>query len=172
VSEEGKAMAFAGWIRTAAHATALAAAVALPGSAGTAWDQARATQLAGQLEDATKGFEDELRKQPAATAASGHPDSAERLRDQAQRLENSAASLSAHLEKGEGRKETDALFKNVTQDASETAEYARNQLIPEPVMAEWDAVTKALESLANYYGAEDEAAAEMPADALDPQKER
>ena len=165
-------MAIAGWIRTATYATTLAAAVALPGSAGTtAWDQARATELAGELEDATKGFEDALRKQPAATAASGHPDSAERLRDQAQRLENSAAALSAHLQKGEGREETDTLFKSVTQDASETAESARNQLIPQPVMAEWDAVTKALESLANYYGKEDEEAAEMPADALDPQKE-
>jgi hypothetical protein len=165
-------MAFAEWIRTATYATTLAAAVALPGSAGPAWDQARATSLAGDLEDATKSFEDELRKQPAATAASGHPDSAERLRDQAQRLENSAAALSAHLQKGEGRKETDALFKSLTQDASDTAESARNQLIPEPVMKEWDDVTKALESLANYYGEDDEKAAEMPAEALDPQKER
>ena len=165
-------MGLAGWIRTASYATTLAAAVALPGAAGPAWDQARATQLAGDLEDATKSFEDELRKQPAATAASGHPESAERLRDQAQRLENSAAALSAHLQKGEGRRETDALFKNVNQDASEAAESARNQLIPKPVMKDWDAVTKALESLANYYGEEDEEAAEMPADALDPQKEQ
>src|SRR5262245_40082854 len=112
---EGKAMTFARWIRSASYGATLAAAVALPGSAGTAWDQAHAARLAGQLEDASKSFEDELRKQPAATASSGHPDSAERLRDQAQRLENSAAALAAHLEKGEGRKETDALFKNVTQ---------------------------------------------------------
>ena len=165
-------MAFAQWLRTATYATTLAAAVTLPASAGPAWDQARATQLAGDLEDATKSFEDELRKQPAATASSGQPDSAERLRDQAQRLENSAAALSTHLQKGEGRNETDTLFKNVNQDASETAESARNQLIPAPVMKEWDAVTKALESLANYYGEDEEKAAEMPADALDSQKER
>jgi hypothetical protein len=169
---EGKAMTLAAWLRNAYYATSLAAAVALPASAGPAWDQARATKLAADLEDSTKGFEDELRKQPAPTAASGHPDSAERLRDQAQRLENSAAALSAHLQKGEGRKETDTLFKSVSQDAAETAESARNQMIPQPVMAEWDAVTKALEALANYYGEDDEAAAEMPADALDPQKER
>lgn len=165
-------MAFAGWLRTASYATTLAAAVALPGTAWPAWDQARATSLAGDLADATRSFEDELRKQPAATASSGQPDSAERLRDQARRLENSAAALSAHLQKGEGRKETDTLFKNVNQDASETAESARNQLIPQPVMQDWDAVTNALESLANYYGEDEEKAAEMPAEALDAQKEQ
>jgi hypothetical protein len=165
-------MTLAGWIRTASCATSLAAAMALPGSAGTAWDQARATELAGDLEDAAKSFEDELRRQPAPTAASGHPESAERLREQAQRLENSATALNAHLAKGEGRKETDGLFKNVTQDAAVTAESARNQMIPQPVMEEWDSVTRALESLADYYGEDDEAAAEMPAGALDPQKER
>ena len=93
-------MAPTSWIRIASFATTLAAAVALPGSAGTKWDQARATKLAGQLEDATKRFEDELRKQPASTPSSGQPDSAERLRDQAQRLENSATSLAAPPREG------------------------------------------------------------------------
>jgi hypothetical protein len=168
---EGKAMTLAGWLRAGSFATTLGAAVALPGFAGTAWDQARATRLADDLADATKSFEDELRKQPASTPSSGQPESAERLRDQAQRLENSAAALAAHLAEGEGRKKTEGLFKNVSQDASETAESARNQMIPQPVMQEWDSVTRALESLANYYGEEEEEAAEMPADALDPQKE-
>jgi len=164
-------MALQQWIRTASLATTLAAAVALPGFAGPQWDQTRATSLAAELADATKRFEDELRKLPAPTAASGQPDSAERLRDQAQRLENSATSLAGHLQKGEGRAATEPLFKGVTQDASETAESARNQLIPAPVMHDWDAVTRKLESLAKYYGEEEEEAAEMPAEALDPQKE-
>jgi hypothetical protein len=80
---EGKVMALQQWIRTASLATTLAAAVALPGSAGPQWDQTRATSLAAELADATKRFEDELRKLPAATPSSGQPDSAERLRDQA-----------------------------------------------------------------------------------------
>jgi hypothetical protein len=165
-------MACRDWVRTASFAITVAASVALPGAAGTAWDQARATQLAAKLEDATKRFEDELRKQPAATASSGQPDSAERLRDQAQRLENSAGSLAAHLEDGEGRAKTEPLFKGVTQDASDTAESARNQLIPKPVMADWDAVTRALEELAAYYGPEEQKAADMPGEALDSQKEQ
>jgi inorganic triphosphatase YgiF len=165
-------MAVGQWVRTISLATSLAAAAALPSLAGTtAWDQSRATQLADQLEDAAKRFEDQLRKQPPATASSGQPDSAERLRDQAQRLENSATSLAAHLGDGEGRKDTEPLFKSVTEIASETAESARNQLIPKQVMADWDAVTKALESLASFYGSDEQDAAEMPAEALDPQKE-
>lgn len=159
------------WARTASFATVLAASMALPAAAGTAWNQERAKDLAAELEDAAKRFEDGLRKQPAATPSSGQPESAERLRDQAQRLENSATSLAAHLDDGEGRAATETLFKGVTSDAADTAESARNQLIPQPLMADWDAVTRALEKLAAYYGPEEQDAAEMPAEALDPQKE-
>jgi hypothetical protein len=160
------------WARTASFATALTASVALPAAAGTAWNQDRASDLAAELEDAAKRFDDGVRKQPAATPSGGQPDSAERLRDQAQRLERSATSLAAHLDDGEGRAETETLFKGVNADAADAAESARNQLIPQPLMTDWDAVTRALEKLAAYYGPEEQDAAKMPAEALDPQKEQ
>jgi len=118
------------------------------------WDQAEVVALAEQLDEAVDAFGDAIEKEPPATAASGTPESGERLRDKADRLETATDSLSRRLTDGQGREQTENFYKNVSQLASDTAELARNQMLSEPVLTEWQKVGDALKSLAPYYDAE------------------
>ena len=118
------------------------------------WDQAQVVALAEQLDEAVDDFGDAVEKEPPPTAASGTPESGERLREKADRLETAADSLSERLDEGQGREQTENFYKNVSQLASDTAELARNQMLSEPVMTEWQRVSDALKSLAPYYEAE------------------
>jgi hypothetical protein len=133
-------------------------------AAGEAWDQARATALAEQLEEAVDRFEAALEKEPAQTAAQGTPESAERLREQAKRLQNASQALAGQLGEGEGRTGTRGLYQNVSQLAADSAESARNQMLSEPVSREWARVAETLRKLAPYYEGEDS----PPAERLEP----
>lgn len=117
------------------------------------WDQADVVALSERLDEAAGEFETALEKGPPATAASGTPESAERLRDKADRLETATTTLAERLDDGEGRESTENFYKNVSQLASDTAELARNQMLSEPAMAAWQQVSDALGELAQYYEA-------------------
>ena len=75
---------FAGW---------LVLSPAPAGAQRVVWDQAEVVALAERLDEAADAFESALEKGPPATPSSGTPDSGERLRDEADRLETAAATL-------------------------------------------------------------------------------
>jgi hypothetical protein len=118
------------------------------------WNQAEVVAVAERLDEAADEFESALEKGPPATAASGTPESGERLRDKADRLETATTTLAERLDDGEGRDATENFYKNVSQLASDAAELARNQMLSEPVTAAWHEVSEALRELAPYYEAE------------------
>jgi hypothetical protein len=136
------------------------------GAQRVVWDQAEVVALAERLDEAADAFESALEKGPPATPSSGTPDSGERLRDEADRLETAAATLAERLDDGDGRESTENFYKNVSQLASDTAELARNQMLSEPVTTAWHEVSEALRELAPYY--ETERPSPAAAERLDP----
>jgi hypothetical protein len=140
-------------VKRAARSAVLAICLLALTEAATAalapWDQAKVTELAKQLEAATRDLETSFRKQP--TPAKGTPQSTAywRLKQEVRHLRREARSLSRALQRGADREETlpsyDSLMQTVRSaqtnarrvftvaDVIERANTAReilNQLMP------------------------------------------
>jgi hypothetical protein len=113
------------------------------------WDQAKVSELATQLAEASKSLYDTFYKQPPPQAGSGQGNDYRRLKQQVRRIQTEARELAGALGKGEGREDTHDIYENLmslvrdarqsaqrvfsTQDVQDKASKARqliNQLTP------------------------------------------
>ena len=135
-------------------ATIVLASAAL--AATTAWDQAKATQLARQLATSSSELYDTFYKQPVPNAASGQARAYHKLKDQVRRIRTEARQLARNLEKGEGRVETQGNFDFLMQVVRAAEDNARKVFSTAPVREKADAARAVLAQLAPYYEAPDE----------------
>ena len=121
-----------------------AALCAAPAGAELAkWDQARVTQIAQQLTEASNAWWTALREQPDVFGAA--------LAPKAQVLEEQSRSLAGHLAKGKGHDQTRDMYLSLKEIADDTEVEAQRAELDEPTLAAWAKVADLLRQLAPYY---------------------
>jgi hypothetical protein len=128
-----------------------------PAAAQTAeWDQAKVTELAGQLSKATVELYDTFYKQPVPNVASGQARAYQKLKGQVRRIKTEARELSDSLGKGEGRVETQGNFDFLMQVVRAAEDNARQVFSTQQVREKADAARAVLAQIAPYYEKADE----------------
>ena len=137
-------------------ATIVLASASAALAATTAWDQAKATELARHLATSSSELYDTFYKQPVPNAASGQARAYHKLKDQVRRIRTEARQLAKNLEKGEGRVETQGNFDFLMQVVRAAEDNARKVFSTAPVREKADVARGVLAQLAPYYEAPDE----------------
>ena len=115
------------------------------------WDQQKVTQIASQLAEAVSGVYDEFRMQPAITIASMQANARYKLQDELRLLESETRELARQLKSGEGLDATQPIYDRIGGVAREAREYARKQLVVEPVQKRVDRAEELWAQLTPYY---------------------
>lgn len=118
-----------------------------------AWDQAKATELAGKLADSVKGLRASARRQPPTSLASGQSASRMRLIDRLRVIERESRALHEELKKGESKASTFPIFRRIDELRRSAAEDARRMFLPQETLDMIQAARAVLEELRSYYGA-------------------
>lgn len=129
---------------------ALALCVAGHAIAMTAWDQAKVTELAGQLESSVSGLRDAIRNSPQWTF-SQQKQILYQIRDNLRWIESEATSLHAMLASGEGQEATLNSFKRIQSLKRETQYLAQQTQTTDFTQPALDKAKSALDALAAYY---------------------
>jgi hypothetical protein len=130
----------------------LVVASAAPSSAElAAWDQAKVTALAKQLEGETKALYDTFYKQPVPSIGSGQSQEYRRLKQEVRRLRSEAGELSRALAAGEGRDDTLPVYENLMQKVREARELAGRIFTTKDVQDRASAVRKTLNEISPFY---------------------
>src|SRR5262249_30195773 len=137
-------------------ATFVLTSASLARAQATAWDQAKVTDLAGQLSKATSELYDAFYKQPVPNVASGQARAYQKLKGQVRRIKTDARELSDNLGKGEGRVETQGNFDFLMQVVRAAEDNAKKTFNTTPVREKADAARAVLAQLGPYYEAADE----------------
>jgi hypothetical protein len=116
-----------------------------------AWDQARVTALAKELQANAKALYDTFYKQPVPQAGSGQGQDYRRLKQEVRRVQSEARELADALGKGEGREDTLPIYENLMEVVRSARESARRVFTTEDVQNRASAVRQALNQLSPYY---------------------
>lgn len=126
-------------------------APAVAQQAGT-WNQAKATEIAKQLADATSNLENAVRKlppPPVGPQRKAYYDAAQTLR----RLEMETKILARELADGKGLEETLPVYKQIGMLRRDAAESGRSAgMIPDDILAKVDKSRDLVLQLSGYYG--------------------
>jgi len=137
-----------------ALALLLAAALAAPARAELrAWDQAKVTALAKQLDAASKALYDTFYKQPKPGAGQAKP--YYRLKEDVRLIKNDTRALSRALEKGAGRDETQPAYDDLMQNVRRAQDNAGKVFTTKDLQDKAAAARGVLNQISPYY---DEAA--------------
>ncbi len=132
---------------------ALALLVAAQAHAITAWDQAKVTEIAGQLEEAVGGLQDAIRKSPNWSHP-GQRTTLFQIQDNLRWIESEATHLHANLVKGAGMEETLNSFKRIHSLRRETELLASRTQVSEFTRPKLDKARDLLAQLGVYYPAD------------------
>jgi hypothetical protein len=110
----------------------------------TAWDQAKVTSLAKQLEERSKTLYDTFYKQPPPQLGSGHSQDYRRLKQEVRRLAGALA-------KGEGREDTLPIYEQLMETVRSARDNARRVFSTQDVQARAGEVRQVLNELSPYY---------------------
>lgn len=138
----------------AAPAGAQPADPAQPRAAAQAWDQAKVTELAQQLETATGELWNTFRRQPRPTIGQGQANSFFRLQQQLRQLRSEARHLSRALQDGAGHDETLPSFESMMQTIRIAQDNARRVFTGVEVREKADAARNVLNQMIPYYQAD------------------
>jgi hypothetical protein len=114
-----------------------------------AWDQAKVSALAKQLETETKSLEDTFRKQPQATGPQRR--SYYRLKQDVRKVRHAAQQLAGMLDKGATQEETLPIYEDLMQDVRRVRDFAPQLFITSDVMERASAVRQVLNQITPYY---------------------
>jgi hypothetical protein len=127
-------------------------AVGAPGRAElAAWDQAKVTALAKQLQESAKDLYDTFYKQPVPGAGSGQAQDYRRLKQEVRRLRSEAGELAGALGKGEGREDTLPIYEALMQKVRDARELAARVFTTQDVQQRATAVRQLLNQITPYY---------------------
>jgi hypothetical protein len=131
---------------------ALTLALAQPGAAQTQkWDQAAATQIAGDLETAVSGLRDIVRASPQLQVPSSNRTYIYQILDDLRQMEFMSQSLHSRLSAGEGLEETTPTYNKLQQTRRDTEVLAQKVDISTITKPKLDAAREQLAKLAPYY---------------------
>jgi hypothetical protein len=117
-----------------------------------AWDQAKATELAGQLADAVKSVRDAQRNAPTPNVASGMSRAHARFSDGLRLIGNEAKHLAKQLQEGNDREATSPVYERLTSLIDGAREDARRMMLVDPVTQKIDAAREGMNQLRALYG--------------------
>jgi hypothetical protein len=132
---------------------AFALGVAAHAVAITAWDQAKVTEIAGQLEDAVGGLKDAIRQSPVWSHP-GQRTTLFQIQDNLRWIESEASHLHAELSKGKGMEETLNSFRRIHSLRRETEVLAKRTEVSELTRPKLEKAREFLAQLDAYYPAE------------------
>jgi hypothetical protein len=140
--------------RLLAVAASLVAFAVSAHAALTAWDQAKVTELAKQLETTTQALSNSFRQQPAPTK--GQPDrlTYHRLAQEVRFLRREARTLSRSLQRGADLEETLPGFESMLQTAGRAQANARRVSTVAQMHDLADQTRTILNQLGPYYQAD------------------
>jgi len=125
-------------------------ALSSPASAELAtWDQARVTELAQQLVQASDAWEQAVRKQSGGDIGSGEAELG--LGTKARVLKEQSQALAGHLAKGQGYDKTHNYYRSLKELIDDTEEIAQRSELEEPTMDAWAKVADLQRQIAPYY---------------------
>jgi hypothetical protein len=130
------------------------AVLALAASAAaevTPWDQARVTELAKQLQQATQALYDTFYKQPTPQRGSGLSREYQRLKHEVRRVRVEARQLATQLAGGEGHDETLPSYEDLMQTVRRAQDHARRVFSTSDVQDRAEAVRAILDQIRPYY---------------------
>ena len=117
----------------------------------TAWDQAKVTSLAKQLDDASKSLYDTFYLQPKAGIGQEKP--YYRLKQDVRRIKNDARALARALAGGAGRDETLPAYEDLMQNVRRAQDNAGGVFTTKDLQAKADAARALLNQISPYYDA-------------------
>lgn len=127
-------------------------ALSSPASAELAtWDQARVTELAQQLVQASDAWEQAVRKQSGGDIGSGDAEAEFGLGMKARVLKEQSQALAGHLAKGEGYDKTHNYYRSLKELIDDTEEIAQRSELEEPTMDAWAKVADLQRQIAPFY---------------------
>jgi hypothetical protein len=137
-------------------ATALGAvlvlALASPSHAElAAWDQAKVTALAKQLEENAGALYDTFYKQPPPSVGSGQSQDYRRLKQEVRRVKAEAKELARSLERGDGRDDTLPIYEQLMLEVRDARQMAARVFTTQDVQQRAAAVRQGLNEIAPYY---------------------
>jgi hypothetical protein len=116
-----------------------------------AWDQAKVTALAQQLEEQSKALYDTFYKQPPPQVGSGGGQDYRRLKQEVRRIKSEAAELSRAVAKGEGRDDTLPIYDQLMQIVRSARDHSRSVFTTQDVQNRASEARQTLNQLAPYY---------------------
>jgi uncharacterized membrane protein YccC len=129
---------------------AFAGLLASPAGAELAtWDQARVTELAGQLASACRAFDDVVQQEPGT--ARGAEDAGFGVQANARELRAQSEALAGHLREGKSHEQTRDLYRSLKEVVDDTEQNAQRTPLDEPVMDAWAKVADLMRQIAPYY---------------------
>ena len=132
---------------------ALAAASATPARAElTAWDQAKVTALAKQLDEASKALYDTFYKQPKPSAGQQKP--YYRLKEDVRHIKSDSRSLARALEKGAGHDETQPAYDDLMLNVRRAQDNAGKVFTTKDLQDKASAARTVLNQISPYYDAD------------------
>jgi hypothetical protein len=136
-----------------AFGVAFALALATSALAITAWDQAKVTEIAGQLEAAVSGLQEAIRQSPTWSHP-GQRTTLFQIQDNLRWIESEAGHLHAALAKGAGMEETLNSFRRIHSLRRETEVLARRTDVSAMTQPKLDKAKELLGQLDAYYPAD------------------
>ncbi len=129
-------------------------ALATAGSAElAAWDAARVTELAKQLETATAALDQSVRRVPPPAPGSPQRLAFFRLQQETRQLRRVARSLSRALQRGADKDETQPSYESLMQTVRAARDNASRILSPPDVTAQGNAAREILNQLTPFFDA-------------------
>ncbi len=116
-----------------------------------AWDQAKVTALAKELETNAKALYDTFYKQPVPQAGSGQGQDYRRLKQEVRRVQSEARALSDALAKGERQEDTLPIYENLMEVVRSARDSSRRVFTTQDVQNRASAVRQVLNQLSPYY---------------------
>ena len=130
----------------------LAITIAAPAFAElAAWDQAKVSALAEQLNQAANDLYTTFYKQPPPQAGGGQSNDYRRLKQTMRRIQAEARELDRALAKGEGREDTVDIYDNLMQLVRDAREDARRVFTTKDVQDRASATRQLLNQISPYY---------------------
>jgi hypothetical protein len=117
------------------------------------WDQAKLTQLSGELAESVSGLRASARRNPPPNVASGQSRSWYRVLDLLRVIEQETGALQKALEAGEGHDETLPIFERIEELRVRAAQEGRRLFLPEGTMTKIRNARGVLEKIRPYYDA-------------------
>ena len=132
-------------------AIALAASLATPARAETAWDQAKVTALAKQLDTAAQALYDTFYNQPKPIV--GQERAFYRLKQDIRHIRSDAKQLARELAKGAGREETQPGYEDLMQSVRRAQDSAARVFTTKDLNEKAGAARAVLNQISPYYDA-------------------